>query len=141
MFSIALFWLGLLTLSQMTNFRIFQTERVCRRQCKLDVIGTKFSKWVENTVGKGEIARYASTIVEVMVRINSDPHTQVHTPNCHCDNNVSDSRPYKPARQKCQHYQHFLPFFFLKTVNPLPDDKILDWSKLKQIADDILKCI
>ena len=25
--------------------------------------------------------------------------------------------------------------------NPLPDDKILDWSKLKQIADDILKCI
>ena len=31
----------------------------------------------------------------------------------------------------------------LKTVafNSLPDDKILDWSKLKQIADDILKCI
>ena len=26
------------------------------------------------------------------------------------------------------------------SVNPLPDDKILDWSKLKQIAD-ILKCI
>ena len=25
--------------------------------------------------------------------------------------------------------------------NPLPDNKILDWSKLKQIADDILKCI
>ena len=25
--------------------------------------------------------------------------------------------------------------------NPLPDDKILDWFKLKQIADDILKCI
>ena len=24
-------------------------------------------------------------------------------------------------------------------INPLPDDKILDWSKLKQIADDILK--
>ena len=23
-------------------------------------------------------------------------------------------------------------------LNPLPDDKILDWSKLKQIADDIL---
>ena len=29
----------------------------------------------------------------------------------------------------------------MNTVNPLPDDKILDWSKLKQIADDILKCI
>ena len=25
--------------------------------------------------------------------------------------------------------------------NPIPDDKILDWSKLKQIADDFLKCI
>ena len=25
--------------------------------------------------------------------------------------------------------------------NPLPDDKILDSSKLKQIADDILKCM
>ena len=24
-----------------------------------------------------------------------------------------------------------------KTFKPLPDDKILDWSKLKQIADDI----
>ena len=26
-------------------------------------------------------------------------------------------------------------------LNPLPDDKLLDLSKLKQIADDILKCI
>ena len=26
-------------------------------------------------------------------------------------------------------------------LNPLPDDKILDWSHLKQIADDTLKCI
>ena len=25
--------------------------------------------------------------------------------------------------------------------NPLSDNKILDWSKLKQTADDILKCI
>ena len=25
--------------------------------------------------------------------------------------------------------------------NPLPDNKLLEWSKLKQIADDILKCI
>ena len=28
-----------------------------------------------------------------------------------------------------------------KGLSPLPDDKISDWSKLKQIADDILKCI
>ena len=27
------------------------------------------------------------------------------------------------------------------SFNPFADDKILDWSKLKQIADDILKCI
>ena len=26
-------------------------------------------------------------------------------------------------------------------INPLPDDKILDWSKLEQITDDILRCI
>ena len=25
--------------------------------------------------------------------------------------------------------------------NPLTDDKIFNWSKMKQIADDILKCI
>ena len=31
-------------------------------------------------------------------------------------------------------------FFFLFNYNPLPDDKILDWSKFKQIADTILKC-
>ena len=26
-------------------------------------------------------------------------------------------------------------------LNPLADDKILDWSKFKQTADNILKCI
>ena len=30
--------------------------------------------------------------------------------------------------------------YVVYSSNPLPDDKILDWSKLKQIAD-ILKCI
>ena len=29
-------------------------------------------------------------------------------------------------------------FIVLSFVNPLPDDKILDWSKLKQIEDGIL---
>ena len=38
-------------------------------------------------------------------------------------------------------------FAFVNTLEsyrlfkPLPDDKILDWSKLKQIEDDISKCI
>ena len=27
------------------------------------------------------------------------------------------------------------------SFNSVPDNTILDWSKLKQIADDILKCI
>ena len=32
-------------------------------------------------------------------------------------------------------------FVLLERFNPLPDDKILDWSKLKQIAGNILKYI
>ena len=35
---------------------------------------------------------------------------------------------------KFNHYMNMV-------LNPLPDDKILDWFKLKEIADDILKCI
>ena len=42
----------------MTNFRLFQTEKVCRRQFKIGENGRKLFKPVENTVGKGEIARY-----------------------------------------------------------------------------------
>ena len=33
------------------------------------------------------------------------------------------------------------PLALARPLYPLPDDKILDRSKLKQIADDILKCI
>ena len=29
--------------------------------------------------------------------------------------------------------------FLFRGINPLPDDKIVDWCKLKQIADGILK--
>ena len=46
----------LLTHYQTTNSRLFQAERVCRRQFKLDENEKKLSKQVENTVGKGEIA-------------------------------------------------------------------------------------
>ena len=45
----------MLTHYQMTNFRLFQIERVCRRQFQ---IGRKLPKQEENTVGKGEIAYY-----------------------------------------------------------------------------------
>ena len=47
-----------LTHYQMTNFRLFEAERVCRRQFQTWWIGRKLSKRVENTVGKGDIARY-----------------------------------------------------------------------------------
>ena len=36
---------------------LVQTDRVCRRQFHFDENGKEISKWVENTVGKGEIAR------------------------------------------------------------------------------------
>ena len=45
-----------LTLFQTTNFRLLQTERICRGQLKFDENGRRVSKWVENTAGKGEIA-------------------------------------------------------------------------------------
>ena len=45
-----------LTLSQKCG--PFQTDRVCRRQFEIDKNGRKFSIRVENTVRKGEIARY-----------------------------------------------------------------------------------
>ena len=47
-----------LTHYQTTNFRLFETERVCGRQFQFDQNGRKPPKRVENTVGKGEIARY-----------------------------------------------------------------------------------
>ena len=46
-----------LTLSQTTDFRLFQTETVADDNSKFNENGRKFSKRVENTVGKGEIAR------------------------------------------------------------------------------------
>ena len=48
--------LQLLTLSQMTNFRLLQTERVSDDNFKFDENGREFSKRVENTAGNGETA-------------------------------------------------------------------------------------
>ena len=39
------------------------------------------------------------------------------------------------------YFKYWRNFVWCDTFNPLPDDKILDWSKLKQVADNILKCI
>ena len=43
-----------LTLSQLTNFTLVQTERICRHNFKFDRNAKKFSKKVENT-GKRRI--------------------------------------------------------------------------------------
>ena len=53
----------------MANFRLLQTERGCRRQFIFDENGSKFSKWVENTVGKEEIACYDLYCRHVKTRV------------------------------------------------------------------------
>ena len=40
----------------MTNFRLFQTEEFADNNSKFYENGGKCPKWLENTVGKGEIA-------------------------------------------------------------------------------------
>ena len=47
-----------LTHYQTTNFRLFQIEEFADDNFIFDENGRKLSKRVENTVGKGEIARY-----------------------------------------------------------------------------------
>ena len=56
--SLYILFMAGLTRSQTTNFRLFQTERICRRQLSIDENGRNFSKRIENTAGKGKIARY-----------------------------------------------------------------------------------
>ena len=53
-----------LTLTQATNFRQFHTKRVCRRQFQIDENCRKFTPMrIENTLGKGEIARYEQLLL------------------------------------------------------------------------------
>ena len=51
-------FLFFLTHYQTTNFRLFQLKEFADDNFKCDENGRKLSKQVENTVGKGEIARY-----------------------------------------------------------------------------------
>ena len=46
-----------LTLSQLKNFRLSLLKEFAEDNSKCDENGRRFSKQVENTVGKGEIAR------------------------------------------------------------------------------------
>ena len=56
-FSNAEWFVKCLTLSQMPNFRLSQTEFACDN-FKLDENGRRFSKKVEHAVGKAELACY-----------------------------------------------------------------------------------
>ena len=56
----------------------------------------------------------------------------------HKKNQSADSTG-RTAFSQCQ--DAFPANTLLYYINPLPDNKILDWPKLKQIAYDILKCI
>ena len=47
-----------LTNHQMTNFRLFQTEKFADDNIKFGENGRKLSKQEQNTVGNGEIAHY-----------------------------------------------------------------------------------
>ena len=49
---------SVITLSQTTNFRLIQSESLQTTISNLKKNDRKFSKRVENTVRKGEIARY-----------------------------------------------------------------------------------
>ena len=59
-FSVCLIFL--LTLSKTRNFRLFQTERVCK-QHNFHNNDRKSSEQAENTVGKGQIAPYEQFVL------------------------------------------------------------------------------
>ena len=48
--------------SQTTNFRLFQTERVCGRLFQIKDNGRKLFKWIEDTVAKSEIALLSHSV-------------------------------------------------------------------------------
>ena len=78
---------------------------------KFDENSRKFFKRIENTVGKGEIAHYEQFLL------------------------------FPQRFQKACFPGASKGVIVWEWVNQLPDDKNLDWSKLKQIAHDILECI
>ena len=47
----------------MTNFNSSKLKEFAANNFKFDKNGSKLSKWVENTVGKGEIARYVQFLL------------------------------------------------------------------------------
>ena len=111
--------MGLLIHSQTTNFRLFQPERASRRQFEESESGRNYPRRVENT-GK---------------RRNCSLQAISPFPTLFSKDLVADTLKKgligKGLKAEVVWYM----------LNLLPDDKILDWSKLKKIADDIFKCI
>ena len=99
---------------------------------KFDENIKEFSKRVENTVGKGEIARYEQFLL---------------LPQCFlkvCFPGASKGVIVWEWVIICMVVMLMVVMMMIKTtkmmmINLLPDDKILDWSKLKALADDKLK--
>ena len=60
-----------LTLSQTTNFRLFQTDEFADNNFKFDENDRKFSKRIENTVRKGQTALYEQFVLfqSVFIRL------------------------------------------------------------------------
>ena len=108
-----------LTLSQTRNFTHFQTEEFADDYFKIDENGGQFSTWVENTMRNREIARSEQFLL---------------FPQCFQKTCIADKfgKGLKRVPKSIQHQSINLTRCF----NPLPDDKILDWSKLKQFAYD-----
>ena len=44
--------------------------------------------------------------------------------------------PVNSISEKIKRYNPITLYYIIKSFNPLPNDKILDWSKLKAFADD-----
>ena len=65
----------------MTNFRLFQFEEFADDNLKFDENGRKLSKRLENTVGKGEIARYEQFLLFPVFSKGLFPRS---VKSCHC---------------------------------------------------------
>ena len=55
----------------MTNFRLFETEKVAYDNFKFDETDRKFSKRVENIEGKGEINCYEQFLQQCCQKTNT----------------------------------------------------------------------
>ena len=118
----------------MTNFRLFQTEWVCRRHFRFDERGRKFSKLVENTVGKGEIVHHKQFLLfqqcfqKTCTADTGLPNNKVvdrFNLRAFADNKIYFTEKLKfvlwkieniiGKRRKCC-YQHFSPFLMFSKV-------------------------